>query len=220
MNVGTGGLQLGDLSGVVRRRAGVAGAVAGAVLLASIVVAAILPNRYEAWVTLLVEPQTISSKLVEAGVAESDLNNRLHLMTMQILSRGRLSKVIDDLGLYAEESRGDDAGRGHHADAGPHPRRARAAGARDRRDAAPGHRDQHLPALLPQRQRAKVAADVANRLANDFIDEHIKERVQVVGRHGGVHRRASWSGCRASCARSRRGSRRSRTRTPAGFPRT
>jgi uncharacterized protein involved in exopolysaccharide biosynthesis len=100
----TSGFQLGDVMGIVRRRAALASAVALTVMLLAIVAAAVLPNQYESWTTLLVEPQSISSKLVEAGVGASDLNSRLHLMTMQILSRGRLGKIIDDLKLYPKES--------------------------------------------------------------------------------------------------------------------
>jgi polysaccharide chain length determinant protein (PEP-CTERM system associated) len=180
MNTGAGGLQLGDLSGVVRRRAGIAGAVAGAVFLSSILVAAILPNRYQAWVTLLVEPQTISSKLIEAGIAESDLNSRLHLMTMQILSRGRLSKVIDDLGLYPEESKEMTREevislmRAHIRVEPVLPELE--TGTTRRQDI-----EINTFRLYYRSDKPKVAADVANRLANDFIDEHIKERVQVAG---------------------------------------
>ena len=36
---------------------------------------------------------------------ESELESRLHLMTMQILSRGRLSRIITELELYPEESK-------------------------------------------------------------------------------------------------------------------
>ena len=42
--------------------------------------------------------------LVESGVPQSDLNERLHLMTARILSRPRLSRIIDDLGLYKDEA--------------------------------------------------------------------------------------------------------------------
>ena len=73
------GFQLGDVVGILRRRAALAGSVALAIFLLAVVAAAILPNRYEAWTTLLIEPQSISAKLVAAGVGESDINNRLHL---------------------------------------------------------------------------------------------------------------------------------------------
>src|SRR5690606_7853349 len=35
--------------------------------------------------------------------------------------------------------------------------------------------------LFFRHERPRVAADVANRLSNDFIDEHIRERVQLSG---------------------------------------
>ena len=75
------GFKLDDLRPMIRRRLPVMATVAGAVFLLSIVVAALLPNVLQASTTLLVEPQSISKKLIESGVAESDLNNRLHLMT-------------------------------------------------------------------------------------------------------------------------------------------
>ena len=99
------GLQVQDLAGALRRRQGVMSVIAGAIFLLSIVVAAVLPNEYEAWTTLLVEPQSISPRLVEAGLEGAELESRLHLMTMQILSRGRLSRVITDLDLYPDESK-------------------------------------------------------------------------------------------------------------------
>jgi polysaccharide biosynthesis transport protein len=177
MNNGTD-LQTRDPISIVRRRSGVAGAVGGAVFLASIFIAAVIPNQYEAWTTLLVSPQTISKKLVEPGVEGSDLNNRLHLMTMQILSRGRLSKVIDEFRLYPEES--EEMTREEVIDE-----------MRDDIRVEPvlpeleGNRRGNEPIeintfrLYYQSHSPQTAADVAARLANDFIGEHIKERVEV-----------------------------------------
>jgi protein tyrosine kinase modulator len=179
------GIQLQDIVGILRRRAGVVAGVAGAVFLASIFTAAVLRNTYEAWATILVEPQTISKKLIEAGVEGSDLTNRLNLMTMQILSRGRLAKVIDELKLYPKESKEmtreevislmrsqirvepvlpeleitDKLGRARSS----------------------GDLEINTFQLFYRSESAKLAAAVANRLANDFIDEHIKDRVQVSG---------------------------------------
>ena len=78
------GLQIQDLGGVLRRRQGTMAVVAGVVFQLSIVTAAVLPNVYEAWTTLLVEPQSISKGLIESTLEESELEGRLHLMTMQI----------------------------------------------------------------------------------------------------------------------------------------
>ena len=60
--------------------------------------------------------------------------------------------------------------------------------------------------LFYTQQGPRLSADVANRLASDFIDEHIKERVQRLRRHARSSSRRSSSGCRARSARSRSGS--------------
>ena len=103
MNV-EGGIQLADLWDIARRRAKVTAATSVGIALAIYWVAMALPNQYESYATVLVTPQTVDPALVAAGVPESDLNNRLYLMTAEILSRGRLSKIISDLDLYADES--------------------------------------------------------------------------------------------------------------------
>ena len=177
------GLKLGDLRQVVRRRLPLMGAVAGTVFLLSIVVAALLPNVYVASATLLVEPQTISKKLIESGVAESDLNNRLHLMTMQILSRPRLSKVIDDLKLYpdlSEEKTREEVieEMRKHIRVEPVLPELETPELRGR---STREIEINTFRLYFSYDNAVTAAAVANRLANDFIDEHIKERVQLSG---------------------------------------
>jgi len=173
------GFQLKDLWPMVRRRMGLACAVAGAVTLMAVLLAAWLPNRYMAATTILVEPQAVSERLIESGLRESDLNTRLNIMTAQILSRPRLSRIIDDLGLYEEESR--------------EMTREEVIGLMRRQiDVAPV-----LPELQtgdPRKETeintfqitywsdsARTAAAVANRLANDFIEQHIRERVQLSG---------------------------------------
>jgi uncharacterized protein involved in exopolysaccharide biosynthesis len=103
MNVESG-FQLSDVSGFVRRRAKHMLAVTGVITLAAYWLAMALPNEYESSSTILVEPQSVNKELVEAGIPESDLNARLHLMSAQILSRARLSRIIDDLKLYQEQS--------------------------------------------------------------------------------------------------------------------
>ena len=66
MNVETG-FQLADVSGFVRRRAKYMIAVAGVITLAAYWLAMALPNEYESSSTILVEPQSVSKELVEAG---------------------------------------------------------------------------------------------------------------------------------------------------------
>jgi polysaccharide chain length determinant protein (PEP-CTERM system associated) len=173
----TQAIQLPSLRAVVRRRLAVMVSVAGVVLLGSILLAALLPNRYEAWTTLLVAPQTVSKRLVEPGVEDSDLNNRLHLMTMQILSRGRLSKVIDDLQLYPEESQEmtrEEVIEIMRDDIRVEPVLPEMGQARRRDDL-----EINTFRLYYSSHSAQTAAAVAQRLANDFIDEHIRERVET-----------------------------------------
>ena len=174
------GFSLSDVMGIFRRRLRLAVAVAGSIFLVAVVIAAVLRDEFTVYTTILVEPQSISKKLVESGKEEQDVINRLHLMTMQILSRARLSKVIDDLKLYPEESK--EKTREQVIDI-----------MRGRIRMEPV-----LPELDPELKRKmdiqvntfrlyfrhedpKVGAAVANRLSNDFIDEHIKERVQSSG---------------------------------------
>src|SRR5262245_54917359 len=171
------GFQISDLGGVVRRRAGVMGGVALFVVLAFYWVAMALPNEYESYATVLVEPQTVSADLVKSGVRESDLTQRLHLMTAEILSRPRLSRLIDDQKLYQEESR-----------------------YLLREEVIDMMRDNlHVEPVIPEMEAtrfrpdfeinqfrihfrdddARVARNVAQALADDFIEEHIEARVKL-----------------------------------------
>jgi polysaccharide chain length determinant protein (PEP-CTERM system associated) len=157
------GFDLSELTRLLRRRAALVLAVAGGVTLLAVFVASVLRDVYESYATLLIEPQTISPQLIESGLEGRDVNSRLHLIQTQILSRGRLSRVIDDL--------------------------MRAAIRLE--PILP-----EMPEEILERQRtidlntfvlsfrhhdAQLAANVTNRLANDFIEEHIKERVQISG---------------------------------------
>lgn len=173
------GIQLTDLAGILRRRGPVMGGVALAVVLAFYWIAMALPNEYESYATVLVEPQSVAPELVKAGVRESDLNLRLHLMTAEILSRPRLSRVIDEFGLYKDESR-------------YMLREEVISLLRDNLRVEPV-----LPELEGERRRAgvdyeinqfriffrdndsRIARDVAQKLAQDFIAEHIDARVKV-----------------------------------------
>jgi polysaccharide chain length determinant protein (PEP-CTERM system associated) len=171
---------LNDIFTTLRRRWRFIVATAGSVFLISVVVAALLRDEYSVYTTILVEPQSISKRLVESDKEEQDVMNRLHLMTMQILSRSRLSKVIDELKLYPAES--EEKTREQVIDM----MRGRI------------HVEPLLPDISPELKKnlmiqvntfrlyfrhedPKVGAAVANRLSNDFIDEHIRERVQSSG---------------------------------------
>ncbi len=176
MNV-EAGFQIGDLQGIVRRRGKVVLGVGLVVALASYWLAMALPNEYESYATVLVEPQTVSPELIRAGVRESDLNRRLHLMAAQILSRPRLSRIIDELGLFEEESRylvrEEIINRMRNqirvAPVVPELEQGR----RRRSDGIDQFR------IYYRDDDALVARDVAQHLANDFIEQHITARVKV-----------------------------------------
>jgi len=179
MNVEEGS-QLRDLWPIIQRRMGVFALAAGAVLLSAIAMAAWLPNRYSASATVLVEPQAISQRLIESGLQESDLNKRLNIMTAQILSRPRLSRIIDDMSLYEEES--DEMTREQIIEmmreeivVEPVLDELQAEGPRNREIEINTFR------ITFWSESADTAAAVANRLAQDFIDQHIRERVQLSG---------------------------------------
>jgi hypothetical protein len=59
------GFQLDDLAGIVRRRARIAGFVALACVLAAYWVGMALPNMYQSYATVLVEPQSVDETLVD-----------------------------------------------------------------------------------------------------------------------------------------------------------
>ena len=100
-------------------------------------------------------------------------------MTAQILSRARLSRIIDELDLYKEESKS-------------HLREEIIGMMRERIRVAPVFSE--LETDLPQGRRdlsintfrigfrhkdARTAMLVAQRLANDFIEQHISSRVKL-----------------------------------------
>jgi polysaccharide chain length determinant protein (PEP-CTERM system associated) len=145
---------------------------------AAIFVASVLPNVYVSSATLLVEPQTISEDLLGRSEGGFDLTHRLNLMASEILSRSRLSRIIDDLGLYPEES--EEMTREEVIELmRSHIRVEPVIPELEVEDS----RDQQIDTFrIEYRAGApRVAADVANRLARDFRDEHIKNRTEVSG---------------------------------------
>jgi polysaccharide chain length determinant protein (PEP-CTERM system associated) len=181
MNI-EGGIQLSDLSGMVRRRGQVAFFIALAIALVAFWISMALPNMYRSYATVLVEPQSVTETLVRAGVRDSDLNERLHLMTARILSRPRLSKIIDDYSLYQDES--EYMLREELIDLLR--RRIRVQPVvpdlEQERDRA-SRRSVELVInefkIFFSDENAVVARNVAQRLANDFIESHIEARVET-----------------------------------------
>lgn len=173
MNVDPG-LQL-DLLGALQRRLGMIVTVVGGSLLAAYWVSMALPNYYDSSASIFIEPQSINQELVESGVAAYDLGYRLSLMTAQILSRPRLSRVIDDFGLYEEES------ATMLREEVINLMRAR-IDVRPIETAIADNKGSDSPTLNTfmvtfVHKNPQMAANVAQKLANDFVKEHIEERV-------------------------------------------
>jgi succinoglycan biosynthesis transport protein ExoP len=172
------GLQMADLAGTIRRRGKLILIIAGATMLVAYWVAMAMPNQYAAGTLILVEPQSIDEQLVRAGIRESDLNQRLGIMTAQILSRSRLSAIIEEMKLY--EDWWDDMTREEVVEimrAAVHvqPVLSELEQARKRGEVETFN----TFSITYSSRSARLAAAVANRIADDFIDEHIEERVKV-----------------------------------------
>src|SRR6476660_10219221 len=69
--------------------------------LAGFTVVLLLPDRYKATTTILVDPQKIPEKYVSPTV-NSDPGQRLTTITQQVLSSTRLQQIVDDMHLYPE----------------------------------------------------------------------------------------------------------------------
>ena len=175
MNVDPG-LQL-DLIGALQRRLAMIVTVVGSTLLIAYWIAMALPNYYRSSATIFVEPQAINQKLVESGVGVYDIGYRLSLMTAQILSRPRLSRVIDEFELYQDES--ETMLREEIINL-----------MRLRITVAPAEtgivqqasKNRDTPELNTfivafTHKSPQIAAAVAQKLANDFLKEHIESRV-------------------------------------------
>ena len=178
MNIEQGnGNQVIDLFGFLRRRGKFVAVVAGAIILLTFWLTMALPNLYTSSAMILVEPQSVDEDLVNSGVRESDLNERLGLMTAEILSRIRLSKIIDDMSLYEEESK--NLQRIEVVDL-----------MRSYIDVVPvlseleeGQRRRDVKfntfRIVFQHEDPRIAAAVAQQIANDFINANIDARTDV-----------------------------------------
>src|SRR6202167_4579556 len=62
----------------------------------------LIPSTYRSGTLILVEQPSVSAKYVESNI-DSDIQHQLDSITQQILSRTRLLRIIDNLGLYAQD---------------------------------------------------------------------------------------------------------------------
>src|SRR5579863_6509433 len=69
--------------------------------IAAVVGIALIPDKYEATTTILVDPQKIPEKYVSSTVT-SDPNAHLDTLTQQVLSASRLQEIVDQLNPYPD----------------------------------------------------------------------------------------------------------------------
>ena len=69
-----------------------------------------LPKTYRSETLILVDPQKVPPDFVKATVT-TDVNSRLQIISQEILSRTHLQRIIDEFGLYRDESKTDKAMR-------------------------------------------------------------------------------------------------------------
>ena len=170
--------QFPEIGGMLRRRAKLMLSVGGSAFLLMYLIAMALPNQYSSYATILVEPQAVDEGLVSSGVRESDLKERLGIMTAEILSRPRLSRLIDEFDLYPEESE-----RLQRSEVIDLMRsnvvvepvvNALEAGRRQRNEI-----DFNSFRIILRSKSAVTAAVVAQSIANDFLEANIDARVNV-----------------------------------------
>ena len=123
---------------------------------------------------ILVEPQSVDENLVESGVRKSDLNDRLSLMTAEILSRARLSQIITDMDLYQDEH--NDMQRFEIVEL----MRSFVSVQPVVSEIAQRQRGQELKfntfRIVFSHENPRIARDVAQKVANDFINANIDSR--------------------------------------------
>jgi protein tyrosine kinase modulator len=135
--------------------------------LAAIVVITLLPDRYQATTTILVDPQRIPDRYVTSTVP-TDPAERLNTLKQQVESSTRLQQIIDQFGLYPEMR-----GKAAREDIVERMRLDIDLVAKPGSGSEMGTFTVTFHGTSPQ-----VVANVANELASSFIDWNLKSREQ------------------------------------------
>lgn len=94
-------LSINDFKGIVRRRRSVFIVFFLAIMLLGIIIAFILPPIYLSKSTILIENQLIPQEYVQTTIT-GFVEERLQVITQQIMSRIKLMNIIKEYGLYTE----------------------------------------------------------------------------------------------------------------------
>lgn len=175
------GIYLPDLIGIARRRGKLISIIAGTIMLATFWISMALPNLYRSYAVILVEPQSVDENLVDSGVRKAELAERLGLMTAEILSRPRLSKIITDMDLYRderEEMQRIEVVELMRSFFSVEPVVSELEKRKNR------NRDQPYRTfkITYENQHPGVAKDVTQKIANDFINANIISRTEVTAK--------------------------------------
>jgi polysaccharide biosynthesis transport protein len=166
-----GEFELKDYLDIARRRKLLVSLSAAAVAVMIAVVALRLPDFYRSETVIMVDPQQVPSTVVASPVTSSVLD-RLSTIQQQVMSPSRLKKVIDSQGLYP-----DLRGKVSDQDLVRKMQKATTIEVVNGSGRAMG-----TFRIAFQASEPKVAANVANELANQFIEENLRARAgQFVG---------------------------------------
>ena len=174
------GVQVIDLLGIARRRGKLIAMVAGSVILATFWISMALPNLYTSSAMILVEPQSVDENLVNSGVRQSDLNERLGIMTAEMLSRSRLSAIIEKFELYRNESgsmQRSEIIELMRSYISVEPVLSELEGGTRQKDIVFS-----TFRITFRHENKYVAAKVAQEIANSFIDANIESRTEITGK--------------------------------------
>jgi len=152
----------------------------GAVILVTFWISMALPNLYISSAMILVEPQSVDEDLVNAGVRKSDLMDRLSLMTAEILSRARLSQIITEMDLYEDEH--EDMQRFEVVDLMRS--YVTVEPVMNEMDQSRRNRDFNFNTfrIVFSHENPRIAKEVSQRIANDFINANIDTRTEVTAK--------------------------------------
>jgi polysaccharide biosynthesis transport protein len=129
------------------------------------------PNIYEATATILVDPQQIPEKYVSAAV-DSDRYARLNTITQQVLTGTRLKEIINKFNLYQEGRKSESSQEAIE--------QMRNDMTIEEVTQQGSGQELSTFTLAYHGKEPKLVADVANELANSFIQWNIDSRKQQV----------------------------------------